>query len=308
MKKLFFSFIFVIILISSCSQNEEVQVESSDAFIGGSKGVEVSFLEGAPVNEFVAGESVPVVVSLKNSGEYDLAGNSLEVRLWGLDMEAYGLSSEYKIVNCELRGIKKGLIEEGSETILEMGDMNYLGSIANSLDVTLRSEICYPYKTKANLNVCISSNSISNDEEEFACTISGNKVKSGSVSSGPIQLTSLTQQFEGNNNLVFKFKLSNSGEGNVYSLGNSCTELIDSSAERLNEDIVHITLPEDFSCFFTGGEESNEGDVRLISSEKIFTCYLEVENQGFSFERNLEVILDYKYTQTSKVDFKILES
>tara|TARA_Y100000310_G_C20682149_1_gene816627 strand:- start:734 stop:1660 length:927 start_codon:yes stop_codon:yes gene_type:complete len=308
MKKLFFVFIFAMVLISSCGGEDEPQTETSSAFIGGTNGISFSFVEGAPLNEFAAGQDMPVKISLRNDGEYDLASNSLEVRLWGLDMAAYGLSSDYKKVSSELRGIEKGLIEEGAETRLDMGTLNYDGTIVNSLDVTLRSEVCYPYKTRASLNFCISSSAIENVGEESTCDIAGNKVASGSVSSSPVQLNSVTEQFEGSNNLVFKFNIANSGSGKVYKSESSCTELIDAPTQRLNEEIVHVTLPEGFSCFFMEGAESNEGDIKLSDSEKVLTCYLEVENQGFSFERNVDLILDYRYIETSSVDFTILES
>jgi hypothetical protein len=308
MKKLFFMFIFVIILISSCGSDQVNVEDNGGAFIGGDEGISFSFVEGAPLNEFAAGQNIPIKISLRNEGEYDLTGNSLEVRLWGLDMLSYGLNSDYKRVSFELRGLEKGLIDEGAETVLDMGVLNYVGTIVNSLDVTLRSEICYPYKTRSNLNLCMSSSAISNVEEESACSISGNKVVSGSVSGAPVKLTSVTEQFQGSNTLVFKFKIVNSGNGKVYKSGSSCTELITASTQRLNEEVVHVTLPEEFSCLFVEGSESNEGDIKLGSSGKTLTCYIEIENQGFSFEKNVDMNLEYKYTETSLVDFTILES
>ena len=108
MKKLFFVFISALLLISSCGNGEEPGADSSGAFVGGVNGISFSFVEGAPFNEFAAGQDIPVKISLKNGGEYDLVSDSLEVRLWGLDMGAYGLSSDYKKVNSELRGLRKG--------------------------------------------------------------------------------------------------------------------------------------------------------------------------------------------------------
>jgi len=301
-------FVVATLLISSCNGEDE-EISVSTAYVGGVEGVSLSFLEGAPINEFVVGGDVPVKLLLRNEGEHDLDENSIEVRLWGVDMASFGLSSNYVSVDSSLRGVQKGLIEEGAEKIVDMGTMNYGGTVVTSLDVVLKSDVCYPYTTSANLNLCMSSGAIENVEEEAACSVGGNKVVSGSVSSGPVQLTSLTEQFEGSNRLVFKFKVENSGNGNVYRTGSSCTDLVTASNQRLNEDITHVTLPEDFLCFFSEGDESNEGDIKLgPGAEKTLTCYVEVENQGFSFERNIDMSLEYKYIDTSSVDFTILES
>ncbi len=308
MKKLFLMFVLAAILISSCETGDE-KISVSTAYVGGVNGVSLSFLESAPLDEFVVGEDVPVKLTLRNEGEHDLSENSIELRLWGVDMASFGLSSDYVSVESSLRGVQKGLIEEGAEKIVDMGSMNYDGTVVTSLGVVLKSDVCYPYVTSSNLNLCMSSSSIENAEEEVACNIGGNKVVEGSVSSGPVQLTSVTEQFEGSNRLVFKFKVENSGEGKVYRLGSSCSDLVIASNQRLNEDIIHVTLPEDFLCFFSEGDESNEGDIRLGSDgEKTLTCYVEVENQGFSFERNIDMSLEYKYIDTSSVDFTILES
>ena len=56
------------------------------------------------------------------------------------------------------------------------------------------------------------------------------------------------------------------------------------------------------------GVESNEGDIKLGVSGKTLTCYTSVENQGFSYERNIDVSLDYKYSKTDSMDLLILES
>ncbi len=308
MKKLFLMFVLALVLISSCNGEDE-EISASTAYIGGVSGVSLSFLEGTPLDEFVVSEDIPVKLLLRNEGEYDLDENSIEVRLWGVDMASFGLSSDYVSIDSSLRGVQKGLIEEGAEKIVDMGTMNYDGTVVTSLDVVLKSDVCYPYVTNSNLNLCMSSSAIENVEEEAACSVSGNKVVDGSVSSGPVQLTSLTEQFEGSNRLVFKFKVENSGEGNVYRPGSSCSDLVTASNQRLNEDIIHVTLPEDFLCFFSEGDESNEGDIKLGSdAEKTLTCYVEVENQGFSFEKNIDMSLEYKYIDTSSVDFTILES
>ena len=197
MKKIFILLFVALALISSCDKEEqEVTTELSEAYVGGVGGISFSFIEGAPISELIAGESSLVSILLKNEGEYDLVKDTIALRLWGLDMGAYGLSSEYKLVGSDLRGIKKGLIEEPGDYVMDMGSLEYQGPVVNSLNTKLRSQICYPYKTKANFNLCVSSNSIQNVESEPACSLNGNKIGSGSVSKAPVKLTKVIEQFE----------------------------------------------------------------------------------------------------------------
>ncbi len=65
MRIVFLIFMAALLVISGCQ--EEVVVEGGP-FVGGSSGVTLSFVEGAPISEFSVAESVPVQIMLKNNG------------------------------------------------------------------------------------------------------------------------------------------------------------------------------------------------------------------------------------------------
>ncbi len=304
MKKLFVALLMAVVFISGCGGDNEVPT-GEGPFIGGSEGVLVSFVDSAPSYEFVAGQDIPVKLLLKNNGEHDLAEGSVEAKLYGVHMPSFGLDSDWKSVTSPLIGAKKGFLEEGPEKMVDMGTLNYVAEISSPMETTLFGKICYPYRTSASVELCISSQEIEDSGGEVVCDISGEKVVSGGVSSGPVQLTSFAEQFEGRDRLVFKLAFGNSGTGELFDKEISCSDT-ESIEGNLDENKVYLTMPEDVTCFFVEGEESNAGYVRPGGSPT--TCYMEIENTGSSYERNMEVLMDYKYIESTSVDLRILEA
>lgn len=304
MKKLFFMFFIALFLISSCTQDGDTGI-SEGPFVGGLEGLSLSFVEGAPATEFVQGEDIPIKLLLKNNGEYDLESGVIETRLYGVHMPSFSLSSDWLIVDSAINGIEKGLIEEGVEKIIDIDELNYILAVDGFVESTLYAKVCYPYQTKASIDFCVSSKEIEDSSVESVCEITGEKIKSGSVSAGPVQLTSFTETFEGRDKLTFRIKLENKGSGDVYTLETNCSGL-GTASDILIKDKVYIILPEDITCFFLEGEESNEGYVKLGGTS--LSCYMDVENTGSNYRRTIEIFVDYKYIESTSIDLSILEA
>ena len=303
MKKIVFVLLLATIFVSACGGDDEGSV-SEGPFVGGSNGIALSFVEGAPYQEFAAGQDIPIKLLLKNNGEHDVANGNIEAKLFGVDLNSFSLESGWTVVNSPLIGVKKGFLEEGSEKIVDMGTMNYVGDVSNQLDTKLYSKICYPYRTSASIKVCVSSKEVEDSGGEVICEVEGDKISEGSVSSGPVQLISFTEQFEGVGKLAFKLAVENQGGGQVFSKDSSC-ESVDTVEGNLEEDKIYLTMPEDITCFFIEGDETNAGYVRVGGN--VITCHMDVENTGSTFERNINVLLDYRYVESTSVDLTILE-
>jgi hypothetical protein len=304
MKKFLFMFLIVLLLVSSCNQEDNVEI-SKGPFVGGSNGLSLSFVEGAPSTEFLQGENVPVKLFLKNNGEYDLGADLIETRLYGVHMSSFSLNSDWTIIGSVINGIQKGIDEEGVERIVDIGQINYVPNVDGFVESTLFAKICYPYQTRASIDICVNSKEIEDSGVESVCEITGEKIKSGSVSSGPIQITSFTETFESRDGLNFKIKLENKGTGNVYVPEIICSEL-GVASDILKEDKIYIIFPEDITCFFLDGEESNEGYVKI--GETSLSCHLDVENTGSNYRRIIELFVDYKYIESTSIDLSILEA
>ena len=94
MRRLFFIFMFLILLTSSCSDNEETGVEASSAFVGGEKGISFSFVNGAPFGEFVANQNIPIKILSKcclNIPKIEAAATGRAYDLYELNVSLSGL-------------------------------------------------------------------------------------------------------------------------------------------------------------------------------------------------------------------------
>ena len=301
-----FSFILIafVLIISGC--DEEV-VDNNGPFVGGNQGLSLSFFEGAPVSEFAAEDSVPVKLKLVNNGEYDIPADSAKVAFFGFAVADYGLSSEYKTVPGSLKGVKKDYFEDGGETVVDMGTLNFKGTVSNFFEPIIRAKACYPYNTEARVTVCANSREIAESGGEIVCEVEGEKIQSNRVSSSPIQITGFTEQIRGDE-VAFRITIENQGLGDVYMDDSECSTLDDPLVKSEKKEKVHFKImPEEIICRFYDGTEGNEGYIRLDEEIKDVTCTMPVENTGASYTREVSLFLDFKYVQSAIKQLKILE-
>lgn len=304
-KKILVMLIFLAVFISGCGENGDV---TEGPFLGGSDGVEISFISGAPLSEFSQEASVPVKLLLKNNGEFEIVAETAEVQLYGLKMDEYDLSGDYQVVTGGLRPVEKGLIEEGGEQTVEMGILTYSRSVSNFLETTLYSRICYPYRTQAEVMACAISRDIQQVEDNPVCDLASDKLISGSVSSGPVQITLFTEELHGADEVSFRIVVENSGIGDVYKYDSVCSDLSDPVVKAENENKVRLGIsPVDITCSFLDGE-SNSGLLRLDDAgSKTVVCVMPVDGTS-SYETLVAINLDYKYIESTSVDMRILEA
>src|SRR3989344_345995 len=202
-------FLTLALFIYGCKTPTE---KSEGPFKGGNVGVDVSFVEGSPPSSFNQDQTVPVKVAVKNNGENDLGTGVVKAKIFGIITENFGLTSGYKAADGPLRGISE-FIEEGAEREINLGNMNYNLDVVNFKTFNLRSQVCYPYQTKSHITTCVSSTQIKETGKEI-CSTEGEKITKGSVSSGPIQITSLKEETRGADQIVYNIEIENKGNGN----------------------------------------------------------------------------------------------
>jgi hypothetical protein len=303
MKKIIF-LIALVLLVSGCDE----EVVEDGPFVGGTNGLTIDFADGAPLSEFSSTDSVPVKVTLKNDGEYDLPENSAEVALYGLAMSDFGLSADYVQVSQGILGIKKDFIEEGGLTTVDMGTISYQGEIPNYINPTLRAKVCYPYQTESGITVCASSREIDETGGESVCSISGEKYTATRVSSSPVTITSFTEELRETDKVKFVIEVENKGLGEPYADDYDCSEL-DAAIKADQRGKVHFrVVPDDVTCVSYDGSEGSEGYIKLDQGARTLICSMPVENTGSSYTREVKVFLDFKYTQSIPKPLTILEA
>lgn len=307
MKKLLFVvFVLALFVIAGCKGNNN---KEQGPFIGGTNGVALSFQEGAPVSQFAVSDNVPIKVVLKNTGEDDVVGGEAEVKLYGLPMEEYNLNSDYKIVGQNVIGLQKGVVEDGGEAVIDMGVLKYDGVYTSSLEPVIKAKVCYPYTTKSTLTVCANSRAIIEAGGESTCSIDGEKISSTKVSSSPIQVTSFTEQLSAKDDLTFRIVIENKGTGEVFRDDSTCADLDSSITKIENQDRIKFTItPSDIVCTSYDGTQSNQGYVKLEQGRKTLLCTMKVENAGSSYDRQVNINLDFKYIESVSKQLTILEA
>ena len=108
----------------------------------------------------------------------------------------------------------------------------------------------------------------------------------------------------------FKIGFENEGTGNVYSRNVTCED-IDSLTAQQEKNKVYVKLnnidPEKISCNFPLGS-GVEGYLTLAEGqEKVLVCIMDVD-QTTSYTQGLDIAIDYRYTDTTKKDIRIISN
>ncbi|MBI2110257.1 hypothetical protein HYT51_00565 [Candidatus Woesearchaeota archaeon] len=292
--------ISLILFISACDKTPE---KPTGPFIGGTSGVSVEFMTSAPPSQFNQGESVPVRVIVKNKGEEDLVEGNTKVRIYGVKNENFGLTNNYLGTPGNLRGVSG--VAEGGEQRIDFGNLNYNLDIVNSEDFTLHARLCYPYKTRAKVDVCIKS-IVAEESGESVCTLTGEKVTKNSVSSAPVQITSVKEDTRGSSEVRFDITIENKGLGEVFTPEMQCEDYENDEFRLSKEDIIVVKIinPIGVKCAFLDGEEDNEGEIALAAGKDVLSCWLNTEE---AYEDKLDVTLSYFYFDKASKDVTIFE-
>jgi hypothetical protein len=297
------AFLFTL-FIAGCGEQDIIKSESP--YIGGIGGMSIAFDPTAPLAEFTQDDVVDVKVNLVNKGEYAIPADSIKVKLYGLSPEEFNtLSFDYVNVPGGLFAAEKDIFDEGGQTLVNMGQIDYNGIVSNYIDRELYAKVCYPYETKASVETCITSRRAEEAGNDI-CDYTGEKIEDGFVSAGPIQITSFTQEPRGVNQMVFRVNLQNHGFGEAFSKDAECGVYETAVGKLQNEGKVFIKLaPLNVLCSFSNGQH-NEGFVTLDGSEeKVLVCTMDVPEDS-QYVQTVEVVANYNYVDSTSTNIKIL--
>lgn len=293
--------IALVVFASGCeSSKTTTSTGETTPFIGGTAGVTLDFMDGAPPPEVYDGGGYPfeVALRLKNEGETDVAQNDLTVQLTGIDPVDFGVSSQDldKTAPEPLLGSMKdsdGNVIDGTITYLNFPGLNYAGTLSGNTIFTLRADMCYKYETKSTTKMCVIEDVLDFDAETV-CNV--NEKKTVFNSGGPVQVTSFEQSPMGQNSISFTFEVSHAGLGKIYGTGTSC------STEVTNEDKVYIEVdtgiqghPAD--CPGLGG--GNSGTVNLYGGKRTIRCNQDVTGASTNYEKVITITTGYDYKQST---------
>ena len=291
------------LLLSACN-NSGSTTSSYDPFIGGSEGLDMSFITQSPPDEIYDSGKFPfsVSVQLTNLGESDVEDGFVEIR--GISAQEFGVSdSDLKEDIPQIEGAKKnadGSIMKGLTEVVTFKSLNYQPDLAGDLPIeNFRVRACYDYQTKASAKLCIKPKGVDGMKENELCTIA--ESKSVANSGSPIHITNLVERPKGEKSVMISFDIINAGPSNFkwFPKGDdSCDDSLDNSdLYKLEVEVLPIVdgrYPA--KCGRLGN--SNKGDLTLFNGQpQTISCEFDVGSQSSDFETPVSIVLNYRYLE-----------
>jgi hypothetical protein len=281
----------VFLMLSGCGEKKE----SGAAFVGGTNGLLVNFIEGAPPSQVFDSGSSPfnIIVELKNDGEHTIPKSEAVVRISGINPSDFGVSPNDLVRNPseDLEGVKlvSGSKVPGTTTQIQFPTMNYRGEVLADTQFPIRAEVCYTYTTKAISKICIKKDL--SDTTASVCKVK--EKKQVSSSGAPIQVTSFEQDQAGSDKVRFTFTIEQKGNGDVFEKGSKCYSSV-SPYMIMNKVYVEVdTGLQGLKCTgLIGGD--TKGFIVLSSGKRVVECVQEVHTET-DFNANVNIILTYDF-------------
>ncbi len=296
----------LLVLSFGCSSNttNTGTKTTTGAFIGGTKGLDLSFVSSAPPDSvFDTNYSFSVNVKAENVGEWNVPKENVTFTLTGINPSDFGVSAQNmtKHPQDDLNGAQKdpnGNVIQGGISNVEFNNLEYQSKVNGEVQFNLKAEASYQYGTKAQTQICVAKDLLGKNGEAGVCNPNGDKTVENS--GAPIQIVSgasssaFTESAIGNNKISFYFNIKNvDTDGSVYQHGSSCNPEVN----HRNKVYVKVENPGlgQLSCSGLDGGQL-EGYVTLYNGERSIRCTLTVDSDKLQdYEKVLNIVLTYDY-------------
>jgi len=274
--------------------------QPKDTTVFNATGLALSFVDNAPPSVINADSIFPIYLKAENYGGYDIDAGTARFYLTGIGNNLEGVQTN--LINQNPLTKKTNQQEAGFE-VLKFAEQarSSLIDMNNAFNFSMKADACYNYATHTEATVCIG-------QGDGMCPLTGNKIKTGSNTNAPIQITNMTEQVQGNK-LYISFLIENKAGGEVYYSDTDCDKLYgtDQSArtrEQLKKGFVEIYVDTgnepDLKCSIQSPSGSTiEGTSGMAPVGRKVTCSKIVGMQTNA--ALLKINLAYKYiTSVSK--------
>lgn len=293
--------ILLLIFLIGCKEKEEKPGKSP--FIGGSQGIVAEFqimgLEEGGVETVFENEEFDVIVTLKNKGEADVAGESsagamdgkVKVSIKGVDTGLFFTNYADKTNTVILEKVSE-FNKLGGEEEINFGQAKLVSIPAGSYyDAEFFGFIEYDYSTYVNVpKVCFKENL----NDKTVCEVSG--TKSVFSSSAPIQVKSVTENSAGSSRIALIFEVEDVGVGR--------SKLQTDTEFNPRYDKVKFTLSEtDWDCKSGGQQEI----AKFVDNKATIRCVSPTLPDNTLFTKQVTIQLDYTYRDIIQKIIRIKE-
>lgn len=296
----------LLVFLAACEENGD---DGRDVpYIGGTQGLDVSYIDGFPPDRVLdqGEEPFDVIVELTNLGETEVDADDVHVTLSGFSHTSFGYESDdlYRTASEDIEANQRnpdGSIVEALPVEVEFADFAYQEGVASSQEFPFRAEVCYKYSTTAVTDICVQEDMRRGDDD--LCDISS--VRDIHNSGAPIQVTRLEQSGAGTDTARINMEIENRDSGDVYAHGDMC----DSTNRRDNNVYVEIQgLESGYEVDCRGlrdGESDSEGYINLGSEGKTdLTCTIEIDERNTRLQ-NFDIEVTYDYEESVRKDIVV---
>jgi hypothetical protein len=189
----------------------------------------ISFVDQAPPAQINVGTPFQIYVRAENNGGYDVSPGTARFYITGIGNVLRNVNS---IVSNQNLINKETPQQEAGFEIIKFAENAEPSIVINSPFnlTTMKVDACYTYATQTQASVCIG-------QGDSMCPLTGEKITTGSNSNAPLQITSITEQVQGNK-LYIAFMIHNKGTGDVYYSDFDCDKFYGQDSSERNKQLM----------------------------------------------------------------------
>ncbi len=307
---LLLTLLFFAVIVAGCQSSGSGGSSITDAFIGGTSAMRVSFIENSPPSEVTdmqaGGTGFPfdASVTIENVGENDIDENGITLMVSGFYPSDFDTTADELTQTYPESGVFRGVSKDPDGNRIQ-GDIaqitfpktstkqfKYNKALAGNQQFPFRAEVCYPYSTKALSQVCLMKDFTST--KETICSPTGSRPVSNS--GAPVHITTVTQSVGGQHKLLLNFDIRKVGSSDLFkaSAADGCKDAF-TNKDRISVDVS--TGIKGLKCLgLLGGQEVGDGtfsgEVMLSGGGASFTCIQDYDGTTDSL-KTFDVTLSY---------------
>lgn len=311
-KKLLLTTLAILVIVVSGCDADSGTGPGDSGFAGGTKGVEIAFLQNSPPPSVSDGgqEPFPVTVTLTNRGEYEVPKEDIFVRITGFSATEFGVTNDdlTKHPDVDLVATIKGpdgVVIPAPTEYLDFGEFNYQGHAIGNLEFPFKAEVCYKYETTAVSDICVKENFNSVDPSDL-CKVSGTRRVSNS--GAPVQVMSVSQAPGGVDRTRVTFSVQNRDvAGRVFTFDTQC------DIAQINRNKVFVTVsgvsenPQD-TVICTGLQGGGSASGYLILSDgtpREVSCTIQLSDRNPRIQP-FRITLEYDYSKHVQQNLQVV--
>lgn len=306
----------LLVFASGCGENTENPAGGSTTtkrFIGGTDGLVLEFLDGAPPAETYDGgnNNFGIAVKVENKGESAVTTQQAKLKLTGFLPSDFGVTAQdmEEVLTTDLNGMDvdpQGNTLVGGTDVVSFGDtFDHDGVLSGNTPYSVQASICYQYTTKASATLCVEEDLLDPDSKGAVCEAENSAI-TPDVSGGPVQLEeTMTESVIGQNRISFTFTVKKATEeGELFSPNSgACVE--ESQYEDTVYVVVNTGMAGELSCTGLSGQNgqgTDSGSVKLFSGSRQIICQQELTDLGdYTKEANIDITYDYRQYASTEI-------